>query len=109
MNVEIILGDGDKRAPDIVDELITTDACAIQRGRNHLYENSDGTIEYELEIAPLLTNPLPGSKITVYDSSLGAEFESKVLGYMLTVENMNGANPAAIKTSLQIERQAEDE
>ena len=110
MNIEIIIGDGDKRAPDIVDELCTMDSCGIKRGKNFLTENGLDVIEYDLEVAPLETIPAPGSPVILQDSSLGKSFTAKMTGYVLTYSGMNGNNPVVAGTSLHIERRvAEDE
>ena len=109
MNVEIVREPGDKRAPDIVDDLCTTDACAIKRGQNYLDENGSGVKEYDLDVAPLDAMPAPGDLVGIQDSSLGQAFEGKVLGYMIVVSAMTDTAPLVVETTLQVERRMADE
>jgi hypothetical protein len=109
MKVEIIREPGDVRAPDIVDELCTTDACAIKRGQNYLDENGSDRIEYELAIAPLDDIPSPGAIVGIQDASMGQAFEAKVTGYTLSVTAMSGTSPLTVNTTMQLERSMQNE
>ena len=109
MRVEIIRAPGDRRAPDIVDELCTSDACALKRGQNYLDANCANVIEYDIDVDPLDDMPAPGDTVGIQDSSLGQSFTAKVQGYVISVSAMDSAAPLAVSTSLQIERRVIDE
>jgi hypothetical protein len=104
MKIEVIRGLGTKRAPDIIDELCTTDACGIKRGQNFLDEFGGNKKAYELEVAPMTTLPTISAMVGVQDASLGRYFSAKVTGLTLSVEGKTETTPLTVTTKIMLER-----
>lgn len=91
MNVRIVRGAGERPDPEpIVDALLTDQAAAKERGRNHLAEQGADKERYDIG-APYRGAPLPGAVVRVHDASLGASFPAYLRSGRIGVSRQGGA------------------
>ena len=95
ISVKIIRGNGDREAPSIEDDMITTDSMAVSRATRFLDDPNQGayysTVKRQLRTTHKSALVYPSKWIEVSDSHLGLDNKKlKVLSYSITVDKENG-------------------
>jgi len=94
---------GDKEAPEIINELMTTETCAKEHGRNFLDENGFSKSNFDIEL-PFRDVPLSGKTALVSDAQIGETFKGKITGWSMKISAMTDSSPIRIRTNISIER-----
>ena len=94
---------GDKEAPEIINELMTTENCAKEHGRNFLDENGFSKSNFDFEL-PFRDVPLSGKTALISDAQIGTTFKGKITGWSISVSAMSDKNPIVIRTDISVER-----
>lgn len=98
----VIRGRGDKRDDDIVELILADERARVERGRNHIDENT----RYSTNV---LTGPYTyaelGQLIEIRDCTTGGDiYRAKVTGVRHTISRATPRTPPVVKTTLTVRR-----
>lgn len=106
MKIKVIQGSGNNLSPDpIIDELMSTEVPATERGRNYLAKESTHKWNYDIDMVYNAWQEI-GSLVEVNDSDLGEVFRGKLTSFSLTVSFSEKDGPSS-NVSISIERSEE--
>jgi len=104
MKIDVIKKPGDKRAPDIIDELCTTDAVGLQRARNFLTEQGTNKKIFTLDLFSNENSIETGQTITILDESIGVPVSGKCTSWSISVSGITGGAPASMTITTTVEQ-----
>lgn len=86
MIVHVCRDSADNPAPDVIDELLTTQSASVERGRNELDEQQYGRQVFSGQMAfePALTLQ-PGVLVEVREDESGDDWKGKLIGFGIEV------------------------
>lgn len=102
MRIEVVRHPGDRRGPDIVDALLTTEQAGIERGRQEIDRNCSNRM-IENGNCPQLDYMATGSLVSVTNAR--GSYRGKLKSWALTIDIDQEGREFSVATSITIERE----
>lgn len=101
MRLQLVRGSGDKHAPPVVEELLTTEEAGTERGRLELDETCSDRRRVSAEVLPFTYKP-PGTIVSVTEADSGSVKVGVLRSLSYTFSSGNGGIPTTTY-SIEIE------